>query len=356
MTVTDSLKLCFVAAPLTARTGVYRSARELVTEARRQGFDWSLVLGVSRRASGAAPADDPSWIAERAIEPAGLGGVGALAKQLRGMPQVSRADRIVSLLPQTDMALSLTPLPWVAYLRGLPWPEQGESSRARRVAWRFLERMALKRADAVWATTPLLRDHVALRRPISIVAAGLEPVARQWDGRGERDLIVWAARFDKDKNPHLFLRAMAELPLRGVMYGSGPMEEELKAAAPSNVTVAGWVDPKLLWDGALAYAGTSHREAFGRSAVEAAMAGVPVVLSDSFGAAPLLVTDPELRDRLILPGANAGAWRSTFTSLAENESLRRCVSDHVAANGKELTVGRSVELIDAAMRAVIHDQ
>ena len=58
-----------------ARSGVYRSARELVAEGRAQGNDWSLYLGVSSKASGQKPSDDPSWIVESPMEPGGLQGV-----------------------------------------------------------------------------------------------------------------------------------------------------------------------------------------------------------------------------------------------------------------------------------------
>jgi len=343
-------KVCFVAAPLTARTGVYKSSRELVTEARAQGLEWSLVLGVSARASGQAPSDDPPWIQETTVEPSGMNGVARLAAELQASSVVANSDVVVSLLPQTDMALGRTNLDWVAYLRGLPWPAAGESSLARRTVWRFLERRALRRANDVWATTELLRSQAQIGRKIRIVPAGLQSVARQWDGSGERDKIVWAARYDTDKNPELFLEAMRGLPLRGVMYGSGPLEAELRAAAPDNVEVAGWTNAASLWDGALAYVGTSHREAFGRSAVEASMAGIPVVLADTFGSASLLVTDAALRGQLVLPTADPARWSTTLTQLANDASFRSRVSDHVAENGAALTVGHSVQAAAAALR------
>ncbi|MBX0301962.1 glycosyltransferase family 4 protein [Cryobacterium sp. 1639] len=344
-----SNRVCFVAAPLTARTGVYKSSRELVAEARAQGLDWSLVLGVSARASGKAPADDPSWIQETTVEPSGLGGVARLAAELQASPVVANSDVVVSLLPQTDMALARTNLDWVAYLRGLPWPAAGESSLARRTVWRMLERHALGRASDVWATTELLRSQANLRRQVRLVPAGLQAVARQWDGSGDRNKIVWAARYDTDKNPELFLEAMRGLPLRGVMYGSGPLEDDLRAAAPDNVEVAGWTDAASLWDGALAYVGTSHREAFGRSAVEASMAGIPVVLADTFGSASLLVKDPELSRRLVLPTGQSAPWSQALMSLSNDASFRRRVSDHVVENGSALTVERSVQAAAAAL-------
>lgn len=349
-------RVCLVAAPLTARSGVYRSARELVNEARSQGLDWSLVLGVSAKAKGQRPSDDPSWIQEFVAEPSGIGGIAALKQRLLSVESVASSDVVISLIPQTDMALSLTSLNWIAYVRGLPWPEGDESSKTRGSVWQMLERLALRRARDVWSTTPLLRAQLALRREVSLVPAGLEPMPRLWDGAGDRKRVVWAARFDTDKNPWLFLDAMRGTALQGVMYGSGPLEEQIRAAAPHNVEVVGWVDPSALWSNALAYVGTSHREAFGRSAVEASMAGIPVVLADTFGSAALLVRDAELAARFVLPTAEVQPWSDALNDLATDEDLRRDLSNHIAMNARELTVSGSVGAIRARLALVAADR
>lgn len=347
------MKVTFVASPLVARTGVYRSARELVTEGRRQGRDWNLLLGVSRTASGDYPDDDPSWVSELPWEPGGLGGVRRFAHHLRSLPGVALSDVVVSLIPQTDMALSITDLPWVAYTRGLPWPLRGEVGSARALLWRSLERSALRRATEVWATTPILRDALELRRDVRLVPAGIRPVPRQWDGSGDRDTVVWAARYDEDKNPDLLLAAMTGSAARAVMYGSGPLENRLRDAAPPTVTVGGWVASQRLWDGALAYVGTSHREAFGRSAVEAAMSGIPVVIADTFGSAPLLYTDPELSRRFVLPLGDPAPWASAIEALRTDETLRRRVSDHLVENAGKLTVTASARSVTAALNPLV---
>lgn len=344
------MKVAFIAAPLTARSGVYRSARELVAEGRAQGQDWSLYLGVSSKASGQQPSDDPSWVVEGPMEPGGLRGVTALSRTLRAVPMVAEADIVVSLIPQTDMALALGKKPWVSYARGLPWPAQGEASAPKALVWRSLERLALRRAKAVWCTTEVLKREMALRQPVRIVPPGLDVVPRTWDGRGERGTAVWAARYNSDKNPQLFLDALAPLPaIEGVMYGSGELESSITAKAPENVRVAGWADPARLWDDAFVYVGTSHREAFGRSAVEAAMNGIPVVLADSFGCAPLLVTDEELRDLLVLPREDVARWTSVLGLLASDEDLRVRVSDHLVTNAAKLTVAGSARSVRAAL-------
>lgn len=343
------MSVCFVAAPLTARSGVYRSARELVAAGRELGLDWKLVLGVSSEAAGAFPLDDPDWIDEFPFEPSGLGGILGLRTRLRRHPLFDTASMVISLIPQTDMALSTMRKPWIAFLRGQPWPEPDEIGAAKRRVWKSLEKVALRRADEIWATTQVLSNYAGIPR-IRIVPAGVRPVSRTWDGRGNRDRAVWAARYNQDKNPTLFLETLNGMALDGVMHGSGPLTDELRDAAPDNVRVAGWVPAAELWTDALAYLGTSHREAFGRSALEAAMNGVPVVLADSFGVAPFLVTDTAFHSRFVLPTSDVGPWRAALEALRRDEGLRVAYSEHLVENAAKLTIAASAEAVAAQLR------
>jgi len=343
------MKVTFLAAPLTARSGVYRSARELVAEGRARGHDWHLHLGVSRSASGDAPATDPEWVSEIPAEPGGLRGVKRLSTQLLRTPSVTTSDLVVSLVPQSDMALALTNLPWIAYTRGLPWPASGEANSSKALVWRTLERIALKRARAVWATTEVLKRDLALGDGVRLVPAGIRPIPREWDGTGARRTAVWAARYDFDKNPELFIEALRGASVGGVMYGSGHLEGQLRTMVPANVAVAGWVAPADIWNDAFVYVGTSRREAFGRSAVEAAMAGIPVILADSYGCASLLITDAELRTRYVLPIDDVERWRGAVARLSSDESERARLSDHVVMNASRLTIAASVDSIVAEL-------
>ncbi len=349
----NKLRVCFVAAPLLARSGVYKSGRELVTAGRELGENWSLFLGVAKVASGNAPLADENWITEQEVNPAGLNGVRALAKRLATEPMIVNSDIVVSLNPQTDMALAFTKRKWVAFTRGLPWPAKGETPAAKAVVWRVLERLALARASAVWATTDVLRTDLRLGRTVQIVPAGIAQKARSWDGTGSHGTVVWAARFHEDKNPQLFVDTLRALPrLKGVMYGTGALERELRSSAPTNVTVGGWVDADVLWQDALAYVGTSHREAFGRSAAEAAMNGIPVVLADTFGAAPFLITDPELRKMFVLPLSEPHRWTHALSLLSTNGALRSQFSDHLAKNASQLTIVESAKQVVSALNGV----
>lgn len=344
-----TMKLCFVAAPLIARSGVYNSALELVETARGQGHQWTAVLGVAPTAQG-DHADGRSGVHEFDSTPGGLGGVRALRRRLLSLEYINDADLVVTLTPQADMALALTELQWVAYLRGLPWPSVGEGSAVRRQAWRSLERIALRRALETWSTTSILAEEarVAIDR---LVPPGIRaPADSSKPSTCGRD-FVWAARYSVDKNPSLFMDVMAQTSARGVMYGTGPLQSELQLAERRNVIVAGWRNKADLWRDARAYVGTSHREAFGRSAVEAAMLGLPVLISDRFGCAPMLYTDPNLQRRFVLPTDKPELWIRAINDLDGDQALRQAVAAHTSANAQRLSIESAVQNVDHAAAA-----
>ena len=82
-----------------------------------------------------------------------------------------------------------------------------------------------------------------------------------------------------------------------------------------------------------------------KTAVEAAQAGLPIVLTDQYGAAPLLFTDPDLRARFVLPVDDRARWVEAVRSLLDDAGLRRQVSDHVCANAERLTIAASVDRV-----------
>lgn len=337
------MKICFVAAPLIARSGVYNSARELVEEARSSGHDWHALLGVSAAAGGSPRRSD--GVTEFTYEPRGVRSVIGLAQRLAASDAIRTADLVVSLVPQSDMALSLTPVTWVAYLRGLPWPAAGESSAMKAAVWRALERTALTRASEVWATTPLLARQVG--SPVDrLVTPGIAHPQATHDGRGRA--FVWAARYSADKDPMLFVEALRGAAVTGVMFGSGPLEGEIRRRLPENVTAPGWVEAERLWSDARVYVGTSSREAFGRSAVEAAMLGIPPLISADFGCAEMLYTSDPLRRVMVLESREPSTWRKAMETIDRDPALYEEASSHVRRNAARLTVAASVENVAAA--------
>lgn len=342
----DPTRVCFVAAPLMARSGVYRSTHDLVVEARSRGLDWRAVLGTRPTAQGRRT--ETPGVREVTITRHGRAVVDEVREVLDDVPEVARADVVVTLVTQSDVAWSRSTARrgrlWVAWVRGLPWPAPGEQSTARRVALRFVESAALRRADDVWATTEVLGADVARVRRPHLVPAGIRLPART--SFGERSVpMVWAARLDVDKRPRAFVDIAERSGVPGRLHGQGPLEAGLRAELPPIVSMPGWTDAAELWDGAGFFVGTASREAFGRSAVEAAATGLPIVLGDRYGAAPLLVTDAELRRRFVLPTGETGRWVTAVRDLAGDADLRRRMSDHVAGNASRSSVTASVDAV-----------
>jgi glycosyltransferase involved in cell wall biosynthesis len=277
--------------------------------------------------------------------------VRSLRDRLLQVELLREADLVVSLTPQSDMALSTTRLRWVAYLRGLPWPSAGEASALRRIVWRSLERLALRRALETWSTTTILVEEAQIEKYRLVPPGIMRPTDWSRPGDSAKN-FVWAARYSEDKNPSLFMEAMARTNARGVMFGTGPLEADLRASAPLNVEVGGWRNKAELWRDARAYVGTSYREAFGRSAVEAAMLGLPVVLSDRFGCAPMLYTDPVLAHRFVLPTSVPSLWVTAIEDLNRDDGLHEKVAAHVLANAQALTIDSAIRNVQEAATSV----
>ncbi|WIE76074.1 glycosyltransferase [Curtobacterium sp. MCSS17_007] len=337
-----------VAAPLSARSGVYRSTLDLVAAARRRGLDWQACIGVRAEASG-RPTTAPGVIEYTARD---HGARVVHEVQRRSAPSVAAADVVISMVPQSDVAVSAarsvgSPLR-IAWVRGLPWPARGEQPGWRRSAIAAIERRALRRADAVWVTSPLLREEMGWGPSATVVPAGIPILDRRHDGSDAGELI-FAGRLSAEKNIEMFLEVAHRTALPARVHGEGPLLSSAQRTAASSVRWHGWTPHEDVWAAPGTLLCPSHREAFGRSAVEAASAGVPVVLSDRTGVAPLLFRDPDLERRFVLPVGDVPAWVAAVRALTADEDLRRRVSSHLAASARRLSEDAS---LDAALAAL----
>ncbi|WIB28092.1 glycosyltransferase [Curtobacterium sp. MCSS17_015] len=136
---------------------------------------------------------------------------------------------------------------------------------------------------------------------------------------------------------------------RAVIHGDGPLGRPLRAAAPGLLGWAGWSTPEDMWSTPGIFVCPSFREAFGRSAVEAASSGMPVILSDRTGVAPMLIRDRDLASRFIVPAHDIDAWLAAVDELDSDPDLRRRLSDHVSDNARRLGTEAS---LDGALAAL----
>lgn len=174
------------------------------------------------------------------------------------------------------------------------------------------------------------------------------PVESEYD-------LVWVGRFAREKDPLLFVEALADLRARGVsceavMLGDGDLRPAVETAIRERgltdvVTLTGWVDdPRAYYRRADVFVLTSSRDALPLTLVEAMATGLPavvppvgsvldaaadgenaLVVSDRTpaalaGAMADLLTDADRRDEL---GANATDVRDAYSYRAAREDWRR---------------------------------
>lgn len=340
-----SPKVVLVAVPLMARSGVYRSVHDLVRAATGAGLRWQALLGV--RPSAAGTPINTSGVREFQFETHGFGSIREISRLVDEAPEVADADVVITMISQSDMAFRSARArehkTWVAWVRGRPWPKRGEQALHRQLSLQMLETRALRQADDVWATTPVLAGEFAAARRAFIVPAGIAPIARTHFGENADGPLAWAGRLDKDKRPELFLDLVREVGHPGRIFGDGPLMDKLRKSSPNDVEWLGWAPADSLWQEASMFVGTSYREAFGRSAVEAAMAGLPVVIDAAYGAAPLLFTDPDIERVCVLKNGDLGDWVSAVRRLLDDAELRKAVAEHVNSNAQSLTIAASVK-------------
>jgi glycosyltransferase involved in cell wall biosynthesis len=140
-------------------------------------------------------------------------------------------------------------------------------------------------------------------------------------------VVAFAARFVPEKGLSTLIEALAALPgALLVAAGDGPARASLEGAAaralPGRHLFTGWLDRDgmaSLLAAADVLAVPSARESFGTTAVEAALAGCPVVASD-LPAIREATADGEAA--LLVPPGDPAALRSALLRLRDDPALR----------------------------------
>ena len=104
-----------------------------------------------------------------------------------------------------------------------------------------------------------------------------------------RPIIGWIARVTGVKNPMRALDVARAIPeAHFVMAGGGDLLEEVRDAAPGNVTVLGWAKAEDLFGVSDIILSTSENEGMPIALIEAALAGKPVVATDVGGVSEVI--------------------------------------------------------------------
>jgi glycosyltransferase involved in cell wall biosynthesis len=194
----------------------------------------------------------------------------------------------------------------------------------RRLLKAVLERVGLRGATAVIATTEPLRARAArIARQVHLVPNGVDTLRFAPSATPRRPgrpaSILYVGRFSPEKNVETLVAATATLtrwlPARLVLVGAGPLQPRLRErarAAGVEVAFPGVVPQERLlpyYGAADAFVLASFTEGHPKALLEAMAAGVPCVVSDCEGNRSLvtdgktgLLFDPhrpdELADRL----------------------------------------------------------
>jgi glycosyltransferase involved in cell wall biosynthesis len=132
-------------------------------------------------------------------------------------------------------------------------------------------------------------------------------------------IVGWIARMTGVKNPMRALEVADALPdARFVMAGGGDLLEQVKAVAPSNVTVIGWAEAADLFGASDIILSTSENEGMPVALIEAQLAGKPVVATDVGSVSEVILN----HETGIVTNKNAGSIASAVESLILDKTTR----------------------------------
>jgi glycosyltransferase involved in cell wall biosynthesis len=198
-----------------------------------------------------------------------------------------------------------------------------EVAGRRALALRALEGALPRRVDAVIAVSEEIGRRFASASnvrvippagPVPVVGRDASDVRAELGVRDGEQLVVAAARLHPQKDlPTLFEAVDGLSGVRVVVFGEGPDEAQLRAAAPANVTLAG-PRPGVADEIAAAdlFVVSSRWESGPLVLLEAMALGRPVVTTD-VGLASTVVRDGDT-GRLV-PVGDAGALRAAITDV-----------------------------------------
>lgn len=152
--------------------------------------------------------------------------------------------------------------------------------------------------------------------PPGVVAVTATPKEQALRNLGLKDdgrpIVGWIARVTGVKNPMLALEVADAMPdTHFVMAGGGDLLEQVKAAAPCNVSVIGWAEAADVFGASDIILSTSQNEGMPIALIEAQFAGKPVVATDAGSVGEVLLN----HETGIVTNKNAGSIALALESL-----------------------------------------
>ena len=148
-----------------------------------------------------------------------------------------------------------------------------------------------------------------------------------------RPIIGWIARVTGVKNPMRALEVARAIPsAHFVMAGGGDLLEEVKEAAPSNVSVIGWAKAQDLFGASDLILSTSENEGMPIALIEAQLAGKPVVATDVGGVSEVIAN----HETGLVTNKNVGSIAAALNSLILDTHKRKQMSTLATSRAQAL--------------------
>lgn len=174
----------------------------------------------------------------------------------------------------------------------------------------------------------LLERHIGSKEqyvniPPGVIALNITPRDQAIRNLGLTDhgqpIVGWIARVTGVKNPMLALEVADAMPdTHFVMAGGGDLLEQIKAKAPSNVSVIGWAKAEDLFGASDIILSTSENEGMPVALIEAQLAGKPVVATDVGSVSEVFLN----HETGIVTNKNAGSITQALESLLLDKQKR----------------------------------
>jgi glycosyltransferase involved in cell wall biosynthesis len=228
------------------------------------------------------------------------------------------------------------------------------------------KRLFARRATAFCVPGRAAEDYVRSFRPDSRVAVAPNAVdaglfASRLPDRErlrsdlglDRACVLFVGRLAPEKGVDVLLEAARGLDAELVLAGSGPEDARLRATAPANARFVGHVDRDDLpaWYAvADVLCLPSRSEPWGMPLNEGAAAGLPLVATESVGAAWDLIEHE--RNGFRVPSDDADALREALGRLLDDEAFRRAAGTRSRELAARFTPDAWAEAVERMAAAV----
>ena len=311
--------------------------------------------------SGAGDAEEKKLAGNvRIVASGGDSKFDAFFKTRAALDQLCAANKPDVLSSQDPFFLGLLAL-WAAKKYSIPFQVQlhtdcfsrwYRTESVRRFFESVIARYVLSRASCIRAVSERVAESVRKFAKVPVAVLPLH-VPRPVSTNAERPVefkgpfsVLTVSRLTNEKQLHVLIDAVAFVPdMTAVILGDGPELNTLRARAASRgvadrVLFPLWKDPAPYYAHAHAYVCLSRYEGYGRSLVEAALAGVPLVSTDVGVVGELFAPEREV---LVVP-PEMRALASALTKLKNDPPRRAAMAEAARKKAEGAAVSESAYL------------